>query len=73
MMTSLLTWVAGETILGLLQGAIEILSARFMLDQQDVFSQQTNVGVAPLGFLYQLLDDGNLAALDAEYLEKIIP
>src|SRR5450830_227870 len=64
---------AGEIVLGLIEGFDQILAAAFVLDEQGAFPQQVDVAVFLVYFLDAPLKCGDLAALDAEDLEKLIP
>src|SRR5450830_157278 len=64
---------AGEIVLGLIEGFDQILAAAFVLDEQGAFPQQVDVAVFLVYFLDEPLKCGDLAAFDAEDLEKLIP
>ena len=64
---------AREIVGGLLEGAVEVLAARFVLDQQDAFPQQIDETALAVGLLHQFLETGDASAGDAEDVEETVP
>lgn len=64
---------AGKIVPGLLERLGQILAPALVLDQQRAFPPQVDVAVLVVDFLDALLEGGDLAALDAEDLEELVP
>lgn len=64
---------SGEIVDGLLVGAIEIFTARFVLNQQVAFPQPVNVTVAVAEFFDLLLETADAPLVDAKDLEEFDP
>src|SRR5690606_38511520 len=64
---------AVEVVAGLGVGAVQVLAAGLVLDQQHALPEQVDVAVLAIELLDPLLETGDALAADAEDLEELVP
>jgi hypothetical protein len=62
-----------DVLKGLRLGFVKVFAEGFMFDQQDAGPEKVDTAVVTGDSFYGLFKAGHDAALDAEYLEKLIP
>lgn len=64
---------AVEVVAGLGVGAVQVLAAGLVLDQQHTLPEQVNVAILAIELLDPLLEAGDALAADAEDVEELVP
>src|SRR5690606_35427663 len=64
---------AVEVVAGLGVGAVQVLAAGLVLDQQHTLPEQVNVAILAINLLDPLLEAGDALAADAEDVEELVP